>query len=147
RQTATYFFSKPGDMVAAVWSSVRDAYGALLRGAVWNPAGDTFLENIRPLATSLTYATPLIAAGLGLAIGFRAGLFNIGGQGQMILAAIGAGWVGFALDLPAGLHLLLAIVVGVAAGALWAGIAGLLKAATGAHEVITTIMLNHTAYY
>ena len=147
RQTATYFFSRPGDLLAAVWTSVRDAYGALLRGAVWNPAGDTFVESIRPLATSLTYATPLVAAGLGLAVGFRSGLFNIGGQGQMILAAVGAGWVGFALDLPAGLHLLLAIVVGVAAGALWAGVAGLLKAATGAHEVITTIMLNHTAYY
>lgn len=147
RQTATYFFSKPGDMLSAVWTTVRDAYGALLRGAIWNPGGDTFLESIRPLATSLTYATPLIAAGLGLAIGFRSGLFNIGGQGQMILAAIGAGWVGFALDLPAGLHILLAVVIGVAAGALWAGIAGLLKAATGAHEVITTIMLNHTAYY
>lgn len=147
RSAAGYFFSRPGDMIEAAWSAIRDAYLALFRGAVWNYKADSFGEGIRPLTVSLTYATPLIAAGLGLAVGFRAGLFNIGGQGQMILAAIGAGWVGFAFDLPWPLHMIVAILVGLAAGALWAGIAGALKAFTGAHEVITTIMLNHIAYY
>lgn len=147
RQSAGYFFGRPTDLLSASWEAIRDAYVALFRGAVWNYKADTFAAGIRPLMVSLTYATPLIGAGLGLAVGFRAGLFNIGGQGQMIFAAIGAGWIGFALDLPWFLHLPLAIVLGLAAGGLWAGIAGLLKAVTGAHEVITTIMLNHIAFY
>ena len=78
---------------------------------------------------------------MGLA--FRAGLFNIGGRGQMLLAGAAAGWVGYQFDLPWVLHLTLAIAAGMVAGALWAGLAGLLKARTGAHEVIVTIMLNY----
>ena len=147
QSAASYFFSRPGDTFAAVGQAVGGAYAALFRGAVYNYTADTFAQGIRPLTQSMTYATPLIAAGLGLALAFRSGLFNIGGQGQMLMAAAGAGWVGFAWDLPAGLHLLVALVVGVAAGALWGGLAGLLKAATGAHEVIVTIMLNYIAFY
>ena len=147
RHAAVYFFGRPGDMLSAAGTAIGDAYAALFRGAVWDYTATSFGDGIRPLMTTLNYATPLVGAGLGLAVGFRAGLFNIGGQGQMIFAAIGAGWIGFALDLPWPVHMLLAMVVGIAAGALWAGIAGLLKALTGAHEVITTIMLNHTAYY
>jgi simple sugar transport system permease protein len=83
-----------------------------------------------------------------VALAFRAGLFNIGGQGQMLVAAAAAGWVGFGVSgVPFPLHLLMALVAGIAAGALWAGIAGLLKARTGAHEVIVTIMLNYVAFY
>jgi simple sugar transport system permease protein len=78
-------------------------------------------------------------------VAFRAGLFNIGGQGQIILGAIFAGFVGFHWHLPAGIHLIAAIVAGILGGALWGGIAGFLKARTGAHEVITTIMLNYVA--
>ncbi|GHG44626.1 ABC transporter permease [Flavimobilis marinus] len=147
RGTAAYFFTRPTDMLSAAWEAIRDAYVALFRGAVWDYKADTFAEGIRPITVSLNYATPLIGAGLGLAVGFRAGLFNIGGQGQIIFAAIGAGWIGFAVDMPWPLHMLVAIVAGIAAGALWAGIAGVLKAFTGAHEVITTIMLNNIAYY
>ncbi|MBO3096595.1 ABC transporter permease [Cellulomonas dongxiuzhuiae] len=145
--SAQYFFARPGDTFAAVGQAVGGAYAALFRGAVYNYTADSFAQGIRPLTQSMTYATPLIAAGLGLAIGFRSGLFNIGGQGQMLMAAAGAGWVGFAWDLPAGLHVVVAVAVGVAAGALWAGLAGLLKATTGAHEVIVTIMLNYIAFY
>jgi general nucleoside transport system permease protein len=65
----------------------------------------------------------------------------------MLLAGAAAGWVGYQFDLPWPLHLTLAIVVGMAAGALWAGLAGFLKARTGAHEVISTIMLNYVAFY
>ena len=145
--SAQYFFARPGDTFAAIGQAVGGAYAALFRGSVYNYTADTFAQGIRPLTQSMTYATPLIAAGLGLAIGFRSGLFNIGGQGQMLMAAAGAGWVGFAWDLPAGLHVVVAVAVGVAAGALWAGLAGLLKATTGAHEVIVTIMLNYIAFY
>ena len=147
-QTAAgYFFSRPGDMLSAVGDAVGGAYSALFRGAVYNYDADTFAKAIRPLTQSLTYATPLILAGLGVAVGFRSGLFNIGGQGQMLMSAAAAGWVGFAVDLPAGLHIVVAVAAGVVAGALWAGIAGVLKATTGAHEVIVTIMLNYIAFY
>ncbi len=147
RSTAGYFFTRPGDMLESAWLAVRDAYVALFRGAIWDYKGKDFYESIKPLTVSMNYATPLIGAGLGLAVGFRAGLFNIGGQGQMILAAIGAGWIGFALQLSWPVHMVLAILVGLLSGALWAGIAGALKALTGAHEVITTIMLNNIAFY
>lgn len=99
------------------------------------------------VSETLTAATPLILCGLGLALGFRAGLFNIGAEGQLILGGIAAVAVGFMFTgLPAIIHLPLAILAGILAGALWASIAGWLKAATGAHEVITTIMLNFIAY-
>ena len=135
------------DTVAAVWDAVSGAYAALFRGAVFNPNASGFAAQIRPLTESLKFATPLIAAGLGVGLAFRAGLFNIGGQGQMLMAAAGAGYVGAYLDLPVGLHLLVAVVAGVVAGGIWAGIAGYLKARTGAHEVILTIMLNNIALY
>ena len=100
-----------------------------------------------PISETLTNATPLILGGLSVGLAFRAGLFNIGGQGQIIMGAIFAGYVGFAWHLPPGLHLLVAVVAGMLGGALWGGLAGLLKARTGAHEVITTIMLNYVAVY
>ena len=146
-EASRYFFSRPGDTLAAVGTSVGGAYSALFRGAVWNYEADSLAAAIRPLTSSLNFATPLIGAGLGVAVAFRAGLFNIGGQGQILIAAGAAGWVGFGLDLPFPLHMLLAMVAGIAAGALWSGIAGLLKATTGAHEVIVTIMLNYIAFY
>ncbi|MCA5892366.1 ABC transporter permease [Isoptericola sp. NEAU-Y5] len=145
---APYFFSRPGDTFAAIGEAVGGAYSALFQGAVYNFGADSFAQGIRPLTQTLTNATPLIAAGLGVALAFRAGLFNIGGQGQMLVAAIAAGWIGFGVTgVPWPWHMLLCLVAGVAAGALWAGIAGLLKARTGAHEVIVTIMLNYIAFY
>ena len=147
QEASQYFFARPGDTFAAIGQAVGGAYSALFRGAVYNYTADSFVQGIRPLTQSLTYATPLIVAGLGLAIAFRSGLFNIGGQGQMLISAAAAGWVGFAFDLPVGLHVVVALVAGVAAGALWGALAGLLKATTGAHEVIVTIMLNYVAFY
>ncbi len=82
-----------------------------------------------------------------MALAFRVGMFNIGGRGQMLVAAAAAGWVAFSFDLPWGVHMIIALVAGIVAGAIWAGIAGVLKARTGAHEVIVTIMLNYVAYY
>jgi general nucleoside transport system permease protein len=133
-----YFFAYPPDALAASWTAVADAYSALFFGAVggW-----------RPLTATLVQATPLICAGLGASLAFRAGLFNIGAQGQLIAGALCAGWVGFAVDLPVVLHLCAAVVAGIAGGALWGGVVGLLKARTGAHEVILTIMLNYVALY
>ncbi len=147
QESAGYFFSRPGDMLSAIGTAVGSAYAALFRGAVWDFQADDFGSAIRPLTQTLTRATPLIAAGLGVALTFRAGLFNIGGRGQMLVAAAAAGWVGFTWSMPWPLHMLVAMVVGMLAGALWAGIAGALKAFTGAHEVISTIMLNYVALY
>ncbi|MGO3148239.1 MAG: ABC transporter permease [Leucobacter sp.] len=147
QEAAGYFFSRPGDTLAAVWDSVAGAYAALFKGSVYNYTADTFAKGIRPLTETLKFATPLIAAGLGVGLAFRAGMFNIGGQGQLLVAAAATGYVGTTLTMPWPIHMLVAIVAGMAAGAGWAAIAGYLKARTGAHEVIVTIMLNHVAVY
>lgn len=148
KEASTYFFARPADTFVALGQAIGGAYSALFRGSVVNLRATDFGTAIRPLTETLSYATPLIAAGLGVALAFRAGLFNIGGQGQMLVAAAAAGWVGFGVSgVPFPLHLVLALVAGIAAGALWAGLAGLLKARTGAHEVIVTIMLNYVAFY
>jgi simple sugar transport system permease protein len=142
---AKYFFSRPGDTLSAAWSSVSDAYSALFTGSIVDINEYTLGRALRPLAETLTNSAPLIAAGLGVTLAFRAGLFNIGADGQLVLGAICAGYVGFAWDLPTGLHLIVGILAGMVGGALWAGIVGVLKARTGAHEVIVTIMLNRIA--
>ncbi|WP_285025939.1 ABC transporter permease [Plantibacter sp. ME-Dv--P-122b] len=144
---AGYFFARPGDTIAAVWQSATGAYGALFQGSIYNFKRPDFLNGIRPLTETLTFATPLILAGLGVGLAFRVGMFNIGGRGQMLIAAACAGWVGFTLDLPPVVHLLVAIAAGIIGGAFWGGIVGVLKARTGAHEVIITIMLNYVAFY
>lgn len=145
RSTAGYFFSRPGDMLSAMWSSVSSAYSAMWKGAFFNADAGSFAGMIRPFINTLTVATPLIFAGLGLGIGFRAGLFNIGAQGQIIIGATLGAMVGFMWHLPVGLHLLVAILGCAIGGAIWGFIPGILKAKTGAHEVITTIMLNYVA--
>jgi simple sugar transport system permease protein len=100
------------------------------------------------LQQTLIITTPLILTGLAVAFAFRAGLFNIGGNGQYIVGSVAAVWVGSSFaDMPSLLHIVLAILAACAAGAFWAAIAGFLKAATGAHEVISTIMLNWIAVW
>lgn len=147
QEAAVYFFARPGDTFAAVWGAVYGGYEALFRGAVFNPRGADFAAQIRPLTNSLGYAAPLIAAALGVGLAFRAGLFNIGGRGQMLIGAATAALLTFNLNLPMFLQLPLTLAAGIAGGAIWGGIVGLLKARTGAHEVILTIMLNYIAFY
>ena len=132
-------------LIAMTGASVTDAYYAMFRGAIVDPQASTFVRTIKPLMDSVYFAIPLIISGLGLAFGFRAGLFNIGGKGQMIAGALAAVWVGFSLSLPPVVHTLVALLVAVIAGGLYGGIAGVLKAKTGANEVIVTIMLNSIA--
>jgi general nucleoside transport system permease protein len=150
REAMNYFFSYPWDTFSRAWAAISGAYGALLKGAILDPGtlstGDP-TKIFDPLSETLLNSIPLILAGLSVGLAFRAGLFNIGAQGQIILGAIFAGYVGFAWHLPVVVHLLVALVAGVVGGALWGGIAGLLKAKTGAHEVISTIMLNYIAVY
>ncbi|CAG1005374.1 MAG: ABC transporter permease [Rhizobiaceae bacterium] len=119
-------------------ATIGRAYVALAYGSI---------GSLGALSETLTAATPLVFAGLGLALGFRAGLFNIGAEGQVLMGGMAAVIVGFAVTgLPFALHLPLALLAGILAGAAYAGIAGWIRAATGAHEVILTIMLNLTSY-
>jgi simple sugar transport system permease protein len=113
----------------------------------WTTGADRVLAASN-LQQTLIITTPLILTGLAVAFAFRAGLFNIGGNGQYIVGSIAAVWVGSSFaDMPSFLHIVLAIIAACAAGAFWAGIAGFLKATTGAHEVISTIMLNWIAVW
>jgi general nucleoside transport system permease protein len=131
------FFSDPGGALRASWDIVYESYRAL-----W----DSSLGTPQALSRTLVEATPLALAGLSVALAFRAGLFNIGAAGQLVIGATCAGWVGFTWDLPKPIHLPLAVLAGFAGGAAWGSIAGILKARTGAHEVITTIMLNYISF-
>ncbi len=145
-----YFFQYPWDTFQYGFTAIWKGYVALFEGAIFNPhtaSKGTLAGYLGPISETLTNATPLILGGLSVGLAFRAGLFNIGGQGQVIMGAVFAGFVGFHWHLAPGLHLLLGILAGMLGGALWGGLAGLLKAKTGAHEVITTIMLNYIAVY
>ena len=104
---------------------------------------DGSVGSLHAISEPLTAAIPLVLAGLGIGLAFRAGLFNLGAEGQMIVGGLATAIISFSITgLPIWLHLPLVLMVGLAIGAIYAAIAGLLKAATGAHEVISTIMLN-----
>jgi simple sugar transport system permease protein len=150
-----YFFARPGDALADSWSLVSEAYANLIKGAIVDPGaigewadgtGD-WQAVFRPISETLTYTTPLVFTGLSVALAFRGGLFNIGAQGQAIIGVVLAALAGFLLPLPPVLHLVVALLAGTLGGAVWGFIPGILKARTGAHEVINTIMLNYVAIY
>ena len=140
-----YFFSRPGDTFGAMAKTIGDGYGALFRGAIFNTQADDFAIAIRPITETLRFAAPLILAGLGVGLGFRVGLFNIGAVGQMAFSLIGVTWVATQIQLPFIIHTIVAVVVAVIFAAAYGAIVGFLKARTGAHEVIVTIMLNYVA--
>ncbi len=125
-----------GEAFRQTMTRIGDAYSGLFTGA---------FGSVKGISETLTWATPLILAGLSVAIGFRAGLFNIGAEGQMLMGGMLALVVGFQFNLTIWLHLPLAILGGFIGGAIWGGIPGWLRAKTGAHEVITTIMFNWIA--
>ena len=118
--------------------TIADAYGGLVRGAFFKERG---------LSESLVATVPYILLSLAVAVGFKSGLFNIGAEGQFYIGAISAAFVGQAFrGLPAIIHLPLTLGAGALGGAIWAGIPGYLKARTGAHEVISTMMMNYVAF-
>ncbi|MGW0328383.1 ABC transporter permease [Nocardia sp. NPDC003183] len=150
-----YFFNRPADALSFSWQAVSAGYRDMFEGAIIDFGrvqqyvdGDaTLAQVLRPISETLTYATPLIFTGLAVGLAFRAGLFNIGGHGQFIFGLLGGVVVGFALDLPPLLHVPLALLAGALAGGLLGAIPGVLKAKIGAHEVISSIMLNNIATY
>lgn len=149
--------SDPLAALGASWSAVINSYGALIGGSIGNPvriAGALFsgdwLELRRafgPISETIVSTIPLIFTGLAVALAFRVGLFNIGAEGQLYLGALFAVVVGFSFTgLPWFVHAPLAIGAGFVGGAMWGFVPGILKARTGAHEVIVTIMMNFIAY-
>ena len=131
-----------GVIIALVGGNPFAAYIGLGQGA---------FGSFKALSETAVWATPYIFAGLAVALAFKGGLFNIGAEGQLALGAVASAWFGYALpdilgfSLPAIIHIPLAVGMGVLAGALWAAIPGALKAYTGGHEVINTIMMNYIA--
>lgn len=151
--TALIAFFIGGLVVALTGSNPFTTYKAIFEGSglnwlfPWISADDRTTAALN-LQQTLILTAPLILTGLAVAYAFRAGLFNIGGQGQYLVGSFIAVWVGSSLgDLPGVLHIVLAVVLGALAGAAWGGLAGFLKAKTGANEVITTIMLNYVALW
>jgi ABC-type uncharacterized transport system permease subunit len=138
---ATVYTSfREGGVIAglgAVWKSVSVAYAALFSGS---------LGSADAISESLVASTPFIFAGLAVALGFRGGLFNIGAEGQLWVAAGVSVVIGYSFRLPAIIHLPLALIGGFIGGAIYGAIPGYLKAKTGAHEVINTIMMNYIAF-
>jgi ABC-type uncharacterized transport system permease subunit len=139
----------PLKLIAGALAAAGKAYLALFEGALYDPnlAHPNFFDGFYPLSETLVSAAPLILTGLSVALAFKAGLFNIGAQGQFIFGAIGASLVGFKTTMPVGIHVVAAIATAMVFAGVWGGFVGLLKAKTGAHEVIVTIMLNYVATY
>jgi simple sugar transport system permease protein len=142
-----------GVAVAATGNNPASAYQAIFEGTGLNwffpwVSGDARAGAARDLQQTLLVATPLMLTAIAVAFAFRAGLFNIGGQGQLWAGVIVSIYIGTHLEgTPRVLHILLALIGAILAGMIWGGIAGILKATTGAHEVITTIMLNWIAIF
>ena len=163
-EQAVYAALRAGQLVEALklaFGNVARAYGALYQGSFGDPsqiieairawaAGEgikPLLSAVRGPSDSMVQSVPYIFAGLAVALGFRAMLFNIGAEGQIGMGWMAAVVVGFAFSgLPAVIHLPLSILAGAIVGGLWSAIAGFLRARTGAHEVITTIMLNYISF-
>ncbi len=138
----------PSKFLTTALSKIGNSYLAVFQGSIFDinlARGESFFKGFYPLSETIVTATPLILTGLAVTLAFRSGLFNIGAQGQFIFGAIGASYVGFHFDLPPVIHPIVAIITGVFLAGIYGGIVGLLKAKTGAHEVIVTIMLNYIA--
>jgi len=147
------FFAVPGYTLRQTWDSVSFAYSQMFEGAILNPStisaaahGGSIAAIFYPLSSTCAQATPLILTGLSVAIAFRAGLFNIGAAGQWVGGAVVATWLGFGVSLPIVIHVVVCVVGAFVGGAVIGWFVGYLKAKTGAHEVIVTIMLNYVMY-
>ena len=146
-----------GAGLAMTWDTLAVSYSSLFTGSIGDPAkiaaalgsGDQLAirKAFNPFLESLVAATPYIFAGLALGLGFRTGVFNIGAEGQIFIGALAGTFVGYSIQgLPMIIHLPLTMLAGALGGAIWGFIPGWLKATTGGHEVINTIMMNYIAF-
>ncbi len=156
-QVYAAFGQSIGAGLTASWQAVAQAYSALFTGALGSPArivaalrsgsGEEIRLAFNPFLESLVVSTPYIFVGLGVALGFKSGLFNIGAEGQLFVGALASAYVGYSITgLPWIIHAPLALLAGALAGAVWGFIPGWLKAKTGGHEVINTMMMNYVAF-
>jgi general nucleoside transport system permease protein len=150
--TAVVAFLIGGLVVAATGHNPLTTYHDIFNGSglnwIFHPTTSTVGAASYNLSQTLLQTSTLILTGLAVAFAFRCGMFNIGGQGQYFVGLYVANWIGASwATMAAGPHIVIAIVGATVAGAVWAGIAGFLKATVGAHEVVSTIMLNWIAYY
>jgi simple sugar transport system permease protein len=144
----------PGHALKVTFDNVGAAYRTMFTGSVINPSsfghslttGKGWSNTFTPISETLTYAAPLLIASIGVGIAFQTGIFNIGANGQAVLGGIAGAVVGSMLHMPTVLHLPLTLLAGIAGGMLAGSVPGLLKAFTGAHEVIVTIMWNYVMY-
>ena len=154
----TQIFNSPGAILHAIkvtLDNVGAAYRAMFTGSVFDPTilwhalttGQDWTAALTPISETLTYAAPLVIISIGVAISFETGLFNIGANGQAILGGIAGTAFGSMIHLPMFIHLPLTLACGAAAGAFYGFIPGVLKALTGAHEVIVTLMLNYVVAF
>ena len=157
------FFSAPGAAISQAWNTAIGAYVALFEGSIFNPhtvaalfqqaSIGTAIHNgylgavFNPISETCVQATPLLLAGLAVALPYQAGMFNIGAQSQFIGGAILATYLGYGVSLPPVIHVIVCVIGGFVGGAVLGWVVGELKARTGAHEVITTIMLNYIMAY
>ncbi len=144
----------PGHALKITFDNVGAAYRTMFTGSIIDPtslwhsivSGRNWTETMTPISETLTYATPLMIASMGVGIAFQTGIFNIGANGQAVLGGIAGAVVGSMLHMPMVLHLPLTLLAGIAGGMLAGAVPGILKAFTGAHEVIVTIMFNYVIY-
>lgn len=153
----TVWSESPFQAISNGVKAASESYVTLLTGSIGSPSriiaaiqsgdGLEIRRAVNPVFESLVKSIPYIFAGLGMSLGFRTGLFNIGVEGQIFMGGIFSVWVGYSFTgLPAFIHIPFAFVAGALGGALWGFIPGLLKAKTGGHEVINTIMMNYVAF-
>jgi ABC-type uncharacterized transport system permease subunit len=153
----TVWSESPVQAISNGFKAAWEAYSTLFTGSFGTPSkiiaaiqsgdGLAIRRAFNPVFESLVKSIPYIFAGLAVSLGFRTGLFNIGVEGQIFMGGIFSVWVGYSFTgLPAFIHIPFAFMAGALGGALWGFIPGLLKAKTGGHEVINTIMMNYVAF-
>ena len=152
---AAHSWTGPGHALKVTFDNVGAAYRSIFTGSIVDPpqfwhsvtTGQNWTASLTPLSETFTYATPLVIASIAVGITFQTGLFNIGANGQAILGGVAGVAVATLVHLPMALHLPLTLLAGIAGGVVGGAIPGLLKAYTGAHEVIVTLMFNYVASY
>ncbi len=147
--SVVFAFIVGGLIVAVTGGNPFAAYQGLLCGGLGVACSTTTGENpALQISTTIVFFTPLLMTGVAVALPFRAGLFNIGAEGQLLAGSVACTVIGIKFSsLPAPILLPMVLIGGTLAGAIWAGVPGVLKATIGAHEVVTTIMLNYVAQW